>query len=275
MAGGLSHQELEELISADVLDGLDDADRRFLIEELGRHGPDCEECAQLITEYSEVAARLAVSLDSVAMSAGAEERLLLAARGPEPSPLPEEPGSVEAVAEGAPTAKEAPISVEPSPAAARRAGGRRLSRRWMAAAGVAAVVAVLAGLIGYQLAPGAPPAAQSQFFAFASQPGSRLVSFPPRDGEQLAVVFRPGQRQAWVIGSGVATPQSSKVYELWFRPTGGMKMMPAGTFLPSDGRVLSPTQVGTSFDTLAVTVEPQGGSPQPTSNPIYVTTVTA
>jgi len=75
-----SHERLEELIAADAIGGLDDAERRAMLAEMAEHGPDCAECATLTAEYGEVAARLATALDPMPMSASAEERLLAAAR---------------------------------------------------------------------------------------------------------------------------------------------------------------------------------------------------
>ena len=65
-------------------------------------------------------------------------------------------------------------------------------------------------------------------------------------------------------------PGTGKVYELWYQPSPGAKMVPAGVFSPSDGSVAgAPVTVGKSFVLVAVTVEPgPKGSPQPTSQPI-------
>jgi len=54
----MPHEVLEELIVADVLDGLHEADRSRLWAELRRHGPDCAECRRLLEEYGEVAGAL-------------------------------------------------------------------------------------------------------------------------------------------------------------------------------------------------------------------------
>jgi len=89
----------------------------------------------------------------------------------------------------------------------------------------------------------------------------------------LAVTFRPGAREAWVVGTGLPDPAGGKVYELWYRTGASPRMQPAGTFSPRDGTVVSKVDVGTSFDRLAVSVEPSGGSEQPTTTPIYIVSV--
>jgi len=143
--------------------------------------------------------------------------------------------------------------------------------RWVAAAAVAAAIAIVAGVAGYAVRGGGSPAAR-QFVSFVAQPGTRVASFPAKDRQRLAVAYRPGHTEAWVVGANLDAPANGKVYELWYHPTGGSKMAPAGTFVPSDGSVVIPATVGSSFDTLAVTVEP-GFQNQPTTQPIFVTTV--
>ena len=227
----ISHEVLEELIVADVLDGLHEADRSRLWAELRRHGPDCAECRRLLEEYGEVAGALASTIAPVALSEGAEERLLAEAR--------------------------------------RSAGGLR-SRRQATMVAVAAAIALIAGSLGYALAPRGP-AVPSSFLAFVAQPGTRVIAFPATRGQRLAVAVRAGQRSAWVVGTGMPTPPNDRVYELWVQPTASSGVQPAGTFTPKDGRVVAPVTVGSSFVALAVSIEPPGGSRQPTTQPIFLT----
>ena len=81
-----SHATIEELISADVLDGLDELDHTRLEQELARHGPECPECLRLIADFSEVAGRLALTAEPVGMAGNspvdmcASGRLAMASR---------------------------------------------------------------------------------------------------------------------------------------------------------------------------------------------------
>jgi hypothetical protein len=230
-----SHDELEVLIAADALDGLDEDARQVMLRMMAQHGPDCAECIRLTIQYAEVAGHLALSVDPAPMSPDAEETLVRAAG-----------------AEG---------RLRPG-----RAG------RWVvAAAAAAAVVAVVvvAGIVGYSLAPGLR-GEPSEFLAFASRPGSEVVAFPATGGQQLAVVFNRDTRRGWVFGTNLPDPEGDRVYELWFSSGTSEGVEPAGTFLPEDGLVLAPVTVGEDPDLLAVSVEPPGGSPQPTSDPIFV-----
>jgi anti-sigma-K factor RskA len=226
-----SHERIEQLIAAHVLGGLDEPERQELDRELAAHGPECPECRTLMTEYTETAAGLALALDPVPMSAGAEDRLLAAAR------------EEVRVSPGPRSTDE-----EPSPPAGRP--------RWMAAA-VAAVLVVVAGVIGYALAPG------------RSTP-TRVVSLAT--GERvLQVAYTPGDREALVVGTNIPDPPPGRVYQLWYQPSEGAAMESAGTFVPDEGTVLAPATVGPSFVAVAVSVEPEGGSHQPTTAPIYLT----
>jgi len=118
-----SHDRLEELIAADVLDGLDEADRVELERGLAAHGA-CEECDRLLSQYSEAAAGLAMALDPLPLTRGAGERLLTAARGEHPVATPRAPSIVV-----------------------------RRTRRWLATAAVAACLAVISGVVGWSVAP--------------------------------------------------------------------------------------------------------------------------
>jgi anti-sigma-K factor RskA len=131
-------------------------------------------------------------------------------------------------------------------------------QRLVAAVAVAAVIALLGGLAGYSVAPKSAPLA--------------TVSY--RSGEQrLTVVYVKGQTQALAIGSNLPTPEQGRVYELWFQPSEGADMRPAGTFVPTNGTVVAPVQLGTSFVAVAMSIEPPGGSLRPTTKPIFVTPV--
>ena len=241
-----SHERLEELIAADALGGLDAADREAMVREMAEHGPDCPECIRLVSEYTEVAGRLALSLDPVALSRAADERLLVAARAEPPAGLT------------APSAEPAgPIDLTER---------RRRGRRWLGAAAVAAALVLLAGFVGYSIAP--RPSTQSEFAAFLASPSTRVVALQGKLG-QLAVAFRPGQREAWIVGSNLPAQSNDRVYELWYSAPNSDAVNPSGTFVPQDGTVLQRTTVGSDVDLLAVSIEPPGGSRQPSTTPIF------
>ncbi len=237
-----SHERLEDLIVADALDALEEADRLDLQNQLAEHGEDCAECLDLLSSYSEVAARLAGSLDPVPLSPGAEDRLLEAARA---------------------TGVQGLRTVPAVPAPSRRPEGLRQSRRggsrWPAVLGAAAVIAILAGAFGYLIAPRGLDV--------------EVLAFPAVDGQQLAVAHVVDGDRGWVIGSGLERPTAGQVFELWYQVPGSQTMQPAGIFLPEDGTVFAEVSLAESFDLLAVTVE-RRLEQQPTTEPIFVAEAT-
>ncbi len=101
--------------------------------------------------------------------------------------------------------------------------------------------------------------------------GSDAKRYAANDGE---VVMR-GNR-AYIAMHDLPQPPRGKVYQAWMLPKGATKMVPSLTFvpdahgvaivtLPSDAKALS---------AVAVSVEPDGGSKQPTTKPVLLVTLT-
>lgn len=237
------HEDVEQLIAAHALDGLDPSEVTELRRRMAEHGPACAECDRLVAAYSEVAARLATVLDPVPLSEGAEDRLMEAARAVGAADRPADRPSGVDVGDLDTARRERLV----------RGGGQG---RWASIAAVAAAVAIVAGGIGYLVAP---RTAEIQ-----------VVAFPPRAGQQLAVAIQEGTDRGWVIGSGLDEPPEGTVYELWYRRTGSERMEPAGTFVPEQGAVFEEVDLAESIDLLAVTVEP-GFQRQPTGEPVFST----
>ncbi len=94
------------------------------------------------------------------------------------------------------------------------------------------------------------------------------------DGASGTLVVSERQDRAVFLTSGMAQPPRGKVYQLWFDDHGTMR--PAGLMDPGDtsqavlmeGAVDGAAGVG-------ITVEPAGGSKQPTSDPIALLSMPA
>jgi len=161
------------------------------------------------------------------------------------------------------------------PAPAREAATRSKPRagrpgRWLAGVAAAACLLLIAGLIGYRLAP-SPSAQQEGFAHFVAQPGTKFVNLKgTQPGVILTVAYRPGESAGWIVGTNVPPPPDGKVYELWTQPGPNQAMAPGGLFVPSGGSVLAPATVPGTLTLAAVTAEPAGGSRKPTSKPMYV-----
>jgi anti-sigma-K factor RskA len=96
----------------------------------------------------------------------------------------------------------------------------------------------------------------------------QTVSAPTTNGAQTAVVRSQSRGVAILIASGLPTLPDGKTYQAWTIDDGG-KATSAGTFEPQGHQIsyeLPADAVQTS--TVAVTIEPAGGSDQPTKTPI-------
>jgi anti-sigma-K factor RskA len=87
-------------------------------------------------------------------------------------------------------------------------------------------------------------------------------------GGTATIVAAPSLGRTLIMGQQVAEPQEGETFQAWVIDTEGAHS--AGTFEPNaQGQVVvelaAPAAVG---DTIGVTVEPDGGSEQPTSEPI-------
>ncbi|HKU67551.1 MAG TPA: anti-sigma factor [Candidatus Baltobacteraceae bacterium] len=83
-------------------------------------------------------------------------------------------------------------------------------------------------------------------------------------------VLRNGRHLYIAIRNAPALPPG-KVFQAWTLPVGSKRMAPSVTFVPHNGRVLLRLPENAQRVTaVAVSVEPPGGSPQPTSKPVFV-----
>jgi anti-sigma-K factor RskA len=85
------------------------------------------------------------------------------------------------------------------------------------------------------------------------------------------VVLSDKQGKALFVGRQLPSLESGKVYELW---TINQSVVPAGTFTPTtQTSLVSLPDAALDASKIAVSVEPTGGSPQPTTTPIMVLSV--
>lgn len=76
----------------------------------------------------------------------------------------------------------------------------------------------------------------------------------------------------YVTMPNMPMPPKGMVYQAWTLPKGSKKMAPSTTFMPSerDETIVRLPQSANGVTAVAVSVEPEGGSLQPTSKPIAV-----
>jgi anti-sigma-K factor RskA len=138
----------------------------------------------------------------------------------------------------------------------------RRPRRWApvlaATTAIAAAAAIVLGIWATSLDNSNDP-----LESVLSKPGSRLVSM----GHYGGVAVGPDGQA--VLALAVPPAPASKTYEAWV--IRGGKATPAGLFSGRPGtsivKVSKPVGAGS---VVAVTVEPSGGSPQPTSKPFVL-----
>lgn len=249
--------EFEELAAGFAFAALTVAD----VERFRTHLADCRRCQQLVAEYRAVVAILPDELEEIDASPGLKGRIVEAAR-------------VDST--GRPPEREHRAIIGQDQPTPFRQTRRRENRFW--ALGLAALLALTIGLgyWNYQLQAhiaqqtAALQAHQQALTAIAAGgrqwvltgtdqvPGARgILVQDPRDQQPILVVYGlpelpPRQSyQAWVIVGGTPTG------------AGLLEPGPEGQYLT---RLQQPL---VNVDTVALTIEPAGGSPAPTG-PIVV-----
>ncbi|MFE4950505.1 anti-sigma factor domain-containing protein [Leifsonia sp. NPDC056665] len=214
-------------------------------------------------DFEDVAAQLALASDPVEPPA-ALKAALFARIAETPQLAPEEE-------QAAPSTAEPARAPHPTPAEARAA------RRWfqrpgaILASAAAAVILFIAGaFVGVSLA-GTDSYQQQQSSALAAlnaSPDTQRSTAPITGGGTATLVWSARLGQSAIVATDLPQLAGGKTYELWYIRGGAAT--PAGT-MDSAGhvatwRVLTGTM--TPGDTIGMTVEPSGGSKQPTTKPI-------
>ncbi len=101
-----------------------------------------------------------------------------------------------------------------------------------------------------------------------SAPEAKLLTHPVTNGGVATVVLAADRHELAVVTTGLPALPPGKVYQLWL--IGKPKAVSAG-LLPAAKNGQTPAVLATGVvkgDTLGLTVEPAGGSAQPTTTPI-------
>ncbi|MFB7512671.1 anti-sigma factor domain-containing protein [Streptomyces sp. NPDC056144] len=241
------HSDLHALTAAYALHALD-ADER---DAFAAHLTDCEDCRREVSGFEETAARLAASVGRTPPEA-LKLRTLSAVDG----------------------VRQLPPRV---PGAGRTAGLARVVRRKavpLALAASLAAAASFAGLAALQHrenedARQQARQAQEQLEAVSgvlAAPDARTVHGRTTNGAMTTVVTSDRQNRAVFTAFGLPDPTAGHTYQLWLDHDGTMR--PAG-LIHADGTVLLD---GDPADATGVglTLEPAGGSAQPTTQPLML-----
>ena len=251
----MTSAELHTLTGAYALHALSDRES----EEFARHLAACAACAQEVRELQETAARLALA---AAETPSAEFRARVMAAVPEVRQLP-------------PLVPADDGPSRSSGSAAWRRWRRRMPRLALAACLAAAVAAGgIAVNAEHQVQRERTRSAQAQSEAAAlsallAAPDATFRTGQVKGGGSSTVVSSASLRQTAFVYQGLSPLPSHKVYQLWYSKGG--RMVPAG-LVPTGTADGATMLVGTPHGAagVGVTVEPAGGSSQPTSAPVLL-----
>lgn len=193
------------------------------------HMLSCEECMAEADAYSRDAGALLLTVDPVAPPEGFTERVL--------ARVPEE----------------------------QQSAADTVRRRWLPAFGVAFLALVLAvGALTVGLVDARRDAVRNLrvLSALTREDGIDLSGESGVEGKMV-----PTKDGAAFVAAGLDEPPEERTYQLWLIRDD--QTVSVSTFEPSDGiAVLETPRSVEGFEGAAVTIEPAGGSPQPTTQPV-------
>jgi len=219
------------------------------LDDFEQHLRQCRSCAEEVSGLQETAARLGLAA-AIAPPPSMRDQVLDAANRVRQLPPP---GVRRITADG------------PRP---RRRLIRRLPRP-IAVTAMAAVIVVLAIVqVGTRHQLQQAEANSQAIASVLAASDARIELGSSTVGGTVTAVFSEHDREAVITASGMPTPSDARVYQLWVMR--GASARSVGLLPGSSAGATSPVladdvQPG---DQLAITIEPAGGTRQPTSSPI-------
>ncbi|WP_153394472.1 anti-sigma factor [Ornithinicoccus halotolerans] len=244
---------VHDLAAAYALDAVDDVERT----QFEAHLADCAACRRTVAELSEAVVGLSEGLEEQPPP-GMRQRVLTAVAEEAPRTAPQRTAPDDQTSAGA----QAPGGE------LTHLGQRRAARhgRWWLAAAAAAVVAV-GSVVATQWGrdePGSTVAVQEVLEAEDAQRSTETVN-----GSTVHVVRSMALQRTVLVAEEMPEPPQGQDYQLWFVHDDGTAV--SAGLMPKDGD--DRTEVVLQGDpagavAVGVTLEPEGGSQQPTSEPI-------
>lgn len=250
----MTAQDIHALSGAYAVDALDDIERaRF-----EQHLAVCADCRAEVTSLQETAGLLGVLTD-VAPPPEMRDRLLAGIKEIRPLP-PETPTSIE----GIDAALRADRSVPSSPTGST--GPRR--RGWRLLAAAAAVLAIVGvGTVGVvELTRDDSTQTVSTAERVLSAEDAKTVSVELPRGASARIVRSVSEGKAVLVTSDMPPAPDGKVYEIWLQHDD--VMVPAGLMPDETDQTIVLEGDAADASAAGITVEPDGGSEEPTSAPI-------
>ena len=232
--------DLHTLSGAYAIDALSPAEA----EEFEKHLDECPACRDEVRELQGAAARM-----------GAGEAT---------APPPSLKARVLAAADQQPQLRPKVIAIETS-----------RSRRWVPRAAAAVGGLVAAALIavaalggiswpGSERGGDAPPVAGNEVSQVFDAPDAHVETVRTADGHRLTVATSPDSGQMAIRTRTLAKLKGDRVYQMWAKHNGRV----TSVGLIEDLRAGKVMPIPTYGTTVAITVEPEGGSKKPSNPPI-------
>ncbi|WP_151524089.1 anti-sigma factor [Serinicoccus kebangsaanensis] len=269
----MSEADMHDLAAAYAVDAVD-PDERAAFEA---HLADCDRCRREVEELQDLALVLSDGLEvepPAQLRASVLDLVATEARGPETAGAARDAAGGEAAATGSPADGDATATAEPHEDGAadvtsldarrRHRAPTRGPGRWLAAAAAAVVLA--GGVWGVSQALNPDPATQVIRADDASE-----HTADTEDGPVAVIVSAAEGRAVVQLPAEFASPRAGSVYQAWFVSADGTARS-AGVLQPEMLEERTALLEGSPDDAVAVgfTVEPTGGSDQPTTEPFVV-----
>ena len=251
----VQRHELHLQTGSYALDALTDEERADFDKHLAR----CPSCAEEVRGLREAAARLAMA---TAVTPPPEMRSRVLTSALRTRQLP-------------------PAGRNLLARAGKRTGPRRLSpSRAGLTAGVLALVAAVAFLLVTQLSTRSQlqraEASNSAIAAVLAAPDARIETAEATVGGTVTAVMSLREHEAVVTTANVPSLPGTRVYQLWIMTSSGAAKSAGLLTVTSSGSTAPVLASGVlPGDRIGITVEPAGGTPQPTTTPVVIMPVTA
>jgi anti-sigma-K factor RskA len=250
----MTTHDMHALAGAYALDAIDDAEERRLFEA---HLAGCETCETELGEFRATTARLAMA----------------AAEAPPPRLRAQVLADIRNVRQLPPAPQRRPAS--PRRAAAVRPIRPRRWRRGVAAGLAAAACLVTAASVGVAVNERQrverSESAYRDVASVLSAPDARSATGRAAGGGTVTIVASASRGRVVVASAGLRTLPSSQAYQLWLIDAAGPR---SAGLLPGDRSRAVVAGTWRPTDKLGVTVEPAGGSAQPTTTPLVLLSAT-
>jgi anti-sigma-K factor RskA len=235
--------DIHALSGAYAVDALDDAERA----EFEQHLAVCPECRAEVASFRETGALLS---ETEAVTPPASLRDSVLAGISQVRPLPPE-----------------------SPAPPTRLSSSHVRRRGLSQLLVAAAAVVLLAVGALAWHPWQDDRATLADQILHAPDAVKIVERLPGGRGELTLVRSASLHRAVLVGHDVPAAPAGRTYQMWLQQP-GQDMVSAGLMTQADTPTVLMGDAATAA-AAAVSVEPAGGSPQPTSDPIAVFALSA